>query len=103
MATKHSESLTLREFQGLVPAHIQGGSDDDGDARDDEHAGENEASVRAVDEGTEIPEEFAGDYEREFENPEGQPSPALRLALRRLRRDPRSLLSLSLQRKNSKA
>jgi hypothetical protein len=42
----------------ILPAHPTSGTEDDDDNRDDEHAGENEAPVRAVDEGTEAPEEF---------------------------------------------
>ena len=42
------------ELQGLIlPAHSTSGTEDDDDNRDDERAGENEAPVRAVDEGTE--------------------------------------------------
>ena len=52
---------TSRQFQGLIlPAHQTSGTEDDDDDRDDEHAGENEAPVRAVDEDTETPEEFEG-------------------------------------------
>jgi hypothetical protein len=62
MTTTHPELHTSRQFQGLIlPAHATSGTQDDDDNRDDEHAGENEAPVRAVDEGTEIPEEFEGD------------------------------------------
>ena len=58
MTTTHQEH-TPRQFQGLVlPAHPTSGTEDDDDNRDDEHAGENEAPVRAVDEGTETTEEF---------------------------------------------
>ena len=65
MITTHPELLnTSRHFLGLVfPAHPTSGTEDDDDDRDDEHAGENEASVRAVDEGTETPEEFEIDEE----------------------------------------
>ena len=53
MTTTHPELHTSRRFQGLIlPAHPTGTEDDD-DNRDDERAGENEAPVRAVDEGTE--------------------------------------------------
>ena len=37
------------------------GTEDDNDDRDDEHAGENEAPVRALAEGTETHEEFESD------------------------------------------
>ena len=59
MIITHPEVLASRYFQGLIlPAHPTSGTEDDDDDRDDEHAGENEAPVRAVDEGTETPEEF---------------------------------------------
>jgi len=62
MITTHPEVLASRNFQGLIlPAHPTSGTEDDDDDRDDEHAGENEAPVRAVDEGTETPEEFEVD------------------------------------------
>jgi len=38
-------------------------TDDLDDDRDDEHASENEASIREVDENTETPEEFRSDDE----------------------------------------
>jgi hypothetical protein len=43
---------------------IRGAKDTDDD-RDDEHAGENEASIRELDENTEAPEEFSVDDEDE--------------------------------------
>ena len=59
MTFTHPELDTSRQFQGLIlPAHPTSGTEDDDDNRDDEHAGENEVPVRAVDEGTETPEEF---------------------------------------------
>jgi hypothetical protein len=62
MTTTHPELHTSRQFQGLIlPARPTSGTEDDNDDRDDEHAGENEAPVRAVDEGTETPEEFEVD------------------------------------------
>ena len=70
MTSTQLELHTSRLFQGLtLPAHATSGTEDDDDNRDDEHAGENEASVCAVDEGTETPEEFdagvnAGYFER---------------------------------------
>ena len=72
MITTHPEVLTSRRFQGLIlPAHPTSGTEDDDDDRDDEHAGENEAPVRAVDESTEAPEEFeAGDKDKPG-HPEG--------------------------------
>lgn len=47
---------------GLPRTPVNGTPDDDDD-RDDEHSGENEASVREVDENTEAPEEFSIDDE----------------------------------------
>jgi hypothetical protein len=41
-----------------VDRHSNSGTEDDDDDRDDEHARENEAPVREIDEGTEVPEEF---------------------------------------------
>jgi len=62
MITTHPEVLTSGHFQGLIlPAHPTSGTEDDDDDRDDEHAGENEVPMRAVDEGTETPEEFEVD------------------------------------------
>jgi DNA-binding response OmpR family regulator len=62
MTITHPELLDSRQFQGLVlPAHPTSGTEDDDDDRDDEHAGENEAPGRAIDEGTEAPEEFEVD------------------------------------------
>ena len=59
MSTTHGQLPTSREYQGLIlAAHPTSGTEDDDDDRDDEHAGENDASVRAVDEDTETPEEF---------------------------------------------
>src|SRR6266705_6217179 len=71
MTTIHPELHTLRQFQGLIfPAHPTSGTEDDDDDRDDEHAGENEAPVRAVDEGTETPEEFEVDDKDKLGRPE---------------------------------
>jgi hypothetical protein len=71
MTTIHPELHTLRQFQGLIlPAHPTSGTEDDDDDRDDEHAGENEAPVRAVDEGTETPEEFEVDDPDKLGRPE---------------------------------
>jgi hypothetical protein len=54
MTSIHPELHTSRHFQGLIlPAHPTSGTEDDDDNRDDERARENEAPVRAVDEGTE--------------------------------------------------
>jgi hypothetical protein len=61
MTTTHPELHTSRRFQGLIlPAHPTSGTEDDDDDRDDEHAGENEAPVRAVDEDTETPRGVRG-------------------------------------------
>ena len=71
MITIHPELHTLRQFQGLIlPAHPTSGTEDDDDNRDDERAGENEAPVRAVDEGTETPEEFEVDDKDKLGRPE---------------------------------
>ena len=71
MTTIHPELHTLRQFQGLIlPAHPTSGTEDDDDDRDDEHAGENEAPVRAVDEDTETPEEFEVDDKDKLGRPE---------------------------------
>lgn len=71
MTSTHPELRTSRQFQGLIlPAHPMSGTEDDDDDRDDEHAGENEAPVRAVDEGTETPEEFEVDDKDQVGNPE---------------------------------
>jgi len=59
LTTTHQKLHSSRQFQGrILPAHPTSGTEDDDDNRDDEHAGENEAPVRAVDEATEAPEEF---------------------------------------------
>ena len=71
MTTIHAELHTRRQFQGLIlPAHPTSGTEDDDDDRDDEHSGENEAPVRAVDEGTEKPEEFEVDDKDKLGRPE---------------------------------
>ena len=62
MRITYPELHASRQFQGLIlPAHPTSGTEDDDDDRNDERAGENEAPVRAVEEGTEIPEEFEVD------------------------------------------
>ena len=71
MTSTHPELRTSRQFQGLIlPAHPMSGTEDDDDDRDDERAGENEAPVRAVDEGTETPEEFEVDDKDQVGHPE---------------------------------
>jgi hypothetical protein len=71
MATKYPKLQTSCEFPGMnLPAHRPSGTEDDDDDRDDEHANENEAPVRAVDEGTETPEEFEIDDKEELNHPE---------------------------------
>jgi hypothetical protein len=53
MTTTYPKLHTSREFQGMsLPVHRASGTEDDDDDRDDEHANENEAPVRAVDEST---------------------------------------------------
>ena len=71
MTSTHRGLRTSRQFQGLIlPAHPTSGTEDDDDNRDDEHAGKNEAPVRAVDEGTETPEEFEVDDKDKLGRPE---------------------------------
>lgn len=71
MTTIHPEQLTSRQFQGLIlPAHPTSGTEDDDDDRNDEHADENEARMRAIDEGTEAPEEFEVDDTDKSSHPE---------------------------------
>jgi hypothetical protein len=56
----------MPEVEDMVEvAHPLTGTDDDQDDRDDEHAGENEAAVREVNENVETPEEFEIDDEDE--------------------------------------
>jgi hypothetical protein len=71
MATPYPEPHTSRHFQGLsLPAHPTSGTEDDDDDRNDEHAGENEASVRTDNEGTETPEEFEVHYKGGLDHPD---------------------------------
>jgi len=71
MATTPAELPSSRQLQGMILAeHPTSGTEDDDDDRDDEHAGENEAQVREVDEDTEAPEEFEVDDEDELSHPE---------------------------------
>jgi hypothetical protein len=49
--------------------HPVSGTEDDDDARDDEHASENEALIREVDDQTEAPEEFEVDDEDGTDHP----------------------------------
>jgi hypothetical protein len=58
--------VTNVQSEGSVP-HPTTGTEDDDDDRDDEHAGENEASIREVDDQTETPEEFEVDDEDELD------------------------------------
>jgi hypothetical protein len=67
MTTTHPELHTSRQFQELIRTS---GTEDDADDRDDEHAGENEAQVRAVNEGTEAPEEFEVDQRDQLGQPD---------------------------------
>lgn len=74
MNTEVPEIPPPSEFQDfLVLEHSMTGTDDDEDDRDDEHADENEANVREVDENTEVPEEFKIDDEDEHEDALGHP------------------------------
>ena len=61
--------MASAQFEGLTDRPGSGTADDDDD-RDDEHAGENEASIREVDDRTEAPEEFEIDDEDELGHPE---------------------------------
>ena len=66
MRVTDEELPISRELSDLVRAeHPMSGTEDDDDDRDDEHAGENEASVHAVDENTEAPEEFEVDEDED--------------------------------------
>jgi hypothetical protein len=70
MTIRYQEPHSSRHFQGLAfPANPTSGTEDDFDDRDDEHLGENEASVRASDEGTEIPEEFDVKFKARLDEP----------------------------------
>ena len=71
MTTTYPELRTSRQFQELIfPEHPRSGTEDDDDDRDDEHADENEARIRAVDEGTETPEEFEVNDKDRLSHPE---------------------------------
>ena len=71
MTSTHPELHTSCQFQGLIlPAPPTSGTEDDDDDRDDEHAGENEAPVRAVDESTGTPEEFEVNDRDKLRHPE---------------------------------
>ena len=49
MTTGYPEPHSSRHFQGLIlPANPTSGTEDGYDDRDDEHAGENEASVTVI-------------------------------------------------------
>jgi hypothetical protein len=61
MVNAHSEE---------VITNPNSGANDDDDSRDDEHAGENEAVIREIDDQTEAPEEFEVDDEDEAGHPE---------------------------------
>jgi hypothetical protein len=66
-------SGVLREL--IVANYPTSGTEDDDDDRDDEHRGENEASVRELDENTEAPEEFEVDDEIDSLHPEDDGAP----------------------------
>ena len=59
------------ELERTQPLPTTGTQDDDDD-RDDEHANENEALIREVDEETEAPEEFEVDDADELGHPEDE-------------------------------
>jgi hypothetical protein len=70
MTIRYQEPHSSGHFQGLAfPAIPTSGTEDDFDGRDDEHLGENEASVRANDEGTETPEEFDVKFKARLDEP----------------------------------
>jgi hypothetical protein len=54
--------------EGIIDRPVSGTEDDDDD-RDDEHTGENEASIREVNDQTEAPEEFEVNDEDEAGHP----------------------------------
>jgi len=62
--------MTNDPYPELPGERPTSGTEDDDDDRDDEHAGENEAPVREVDEATEAPEEFEYDDEDKPGHPE---------------------------------
>jgi hypothetical protein len=71
MAFTHRGSPIPCQSQDLIFAeHPSSGTEDDDDDRDDEHAGENEAPQREVDENTESPGEFEIGDEDELGHPE---------------------------------
>jgi hypothetical protein len=61
--------MVSAQFEGLTDRPSRGTADDDDD-RDDEHARENEAPTREVDDRTEAPEEFEIDDEDGLGHPE---------------------------------
>ena len=60
----------ISEIPKLPDSLPSTGTPDDYDDRDDEHAGENEASIREDNENTETPEEFKIDDEDDLPHPE---------------------------------
>ena len=76
MGDQRPDVSTSGLLQGLVFAkYPTSGTEDDDDDRDDEHAGENEAAVRELDENTEAPEEFEVDDEDALPHPEDDDDP----------------------------
>jgi hypothetical protein len=67
-----ASGLQRGSASGRIPSS---GTEDDDDDRDDERSGENEASVRELDENTEAPEEFSVDDEDERPHPEDDDDP----------------------------
>lgn len=67
MPTKRQTPPLSLEFEELnLQEHPTSGTEDDDDDRDDEHAGENEAAIREIDETMETREEFEVDDEDEL-------------------------------------
>jgi hypothetical protein len=60
----------ISAYSERVTGQPSSGTEDDDDNRDDEHADENEALIREVDDQTEAPEEFEVDDEDELGHPE---------------------------------
>ncbi len=60
----------VNAYSEEVITNPNSGTQDDDDSRDDEHAGENEAVIREIDDQTEAPEEFEVDDEDEVGHPE---------------------------------
>jgi hypothetical protein len=60
----------VNAYSEEVITNPNSGTPHDDDSRDDEHAEENEAAIREIDDQTEAPEEFEVDDEDEVGRPE---------------------------------